>query len=804
MAEFSRPITFRQLLAKCPRIEVPLIQRDYAQGRDTEKDVRDDFLKALHGALDLPPGDPKLPLNLDFVYGSMEGGSSGNFLPLDGQQRLTTLFLLHWYLAWRDGKHSEFESILWDGQHSRFTYGVRPSSTEFFDELVRYVPHATPDEAPSVRRLVEDQPWFFLHWRLDPTIQSVLEMLDAIHGSFKSRTGLFPRLVDDQRPAITFELLPLEHFGLTDDLYIKMNARGKPLTPFETFKARFEELLKDLFPTEKRELGDGEVSVAEFFERRIDTRWTDFFWAHKNPQTHTFDELIMNLLLALARVSLDPASARFSQDTALLRERQLARTFSLFHEHGWLTRDFASNLMQLLEAWSRGAGKLASVLPSPRYFDEAAFFQEAIQEPAALDYTQLVQFAAFVFYLRHHGGSGQPASLSDWMRVVRNLATNSDIERPEEYGRSLAGLLKLLPHSAAILQRLSDTDLGQIGFSPQQVREEVLKARLILANGAWRDRIDRAEEHGYFSGQIEFLLDFCGITEQAEKMPAKWNGATHEKLQAAFDGYFTKARMTFDSSGLVPTKSMAGSHLWKRALLTVGDYLPSNGSNYSFLTNPQGNWDSWKRFLRGGTSGARQYLKTLWDRIDANADIEPQLEQIIAGATSLEAWRSAIIRHPEVISYCGQQEMRRGPNADKVYLLTKKQMSGYHAELFSYALYLGLADVGANPSLAPLRLEPYQSVYMSDIEPYLLLVFDRSNHRVNFAVESAGEKFRVHTSCTELRELPEVKAALCDKAKFAKEDGKLMRLVPRAGILQALQEVSQSLTNLPNPTAGHA
>ena len=58
-------------------------------------------------------------------------------------------------------------------------------------------------------------------------------------------------------------------------------------------------------------------------------------------------------------------------------------TFSLFHEHGWLTRDFADNLINLLEAWSRGAGKLAPVLPNTRYFDEAAFFQKAIQEPSS-------------------------------------------------------------------------------------------------------------------------------------------------------------------------------------------------------------------------------------------------------------------------------------------------------------------------------------------------------------------------------------------------------------------------------------
>lgn len=794
MTDFNQSVTFSQLLSKYPRIEVPLIQRDYAQGRETEKDVRDDFLKALHGALDLPQGHPRLPLNLDFVYGSMEGGSSGSFLPLDGQQRLTTLFLLHWYMAWRDGQHSKFESMLWDGKHSRFTYGVRPSSSEFFDQLVRYIPCMTPDEVPSVRKLIEDESWFFLHWRLDPTVQSVLVMLDAIHGAFKSSSGLFNRLVDDEQPAITFELLPLEHFGLTDDLYIKMNARGKPLTSFETFKARFEELLTGLFPTEKRELGAAEVSIAEFFERRIDTQWTDFFWAHKSPKTNTFDELVMNLLLALARVSLDPTSPSFSQDTTLLRDRQLAGTFPLFHEHGWLTRDFASNLIPLLETWSHGDGKLVPVLPGSRYFDEGAFFQKAIREPATLDYAQLVQFAAFVLYLRHHEGNVQSARLNEWMRVVRNLATNSEIERPEEYGRSLAGLHKLLPYSAEILERLSDTDVGQIGFSPQQVREEALKARLILADTAWRERIDQAEDHGYFSGQIEFLLDFCGVLAQSEKMQT-WDGTVHAKLQTAFDGYFTKAQICFASSGLAPTKH----YLWKRALLTVGDYLSSSGSNHSFLTDPPRNWDSWKRFLRG-TSGKRKFLKILWDRIEANADIEPQLEQIIASATSLEPWRAAIVRHPEVISYCGEQEMRRGGgNAQEIYLLTKKQMSGYHAELFSYALNLELASAGANHHLAPLRLLGYQPVYMTELEPHMLLVFDRSKHRVNFFVESAMGQFRIHINCAELDQLPEVGTALCGEVAFVKEDEKLTRLVPRADIHQVLQQVAQSLAKLPNP-----
>jgi len=791
MPEVRPPGSFRELIQECRRIEVPLIQRDYAQGRESQKDVRNDFLGALHSALSLPPGDSKLPLNLDFVYGSLEAGSAPRFLPLDGQQRLTTLFLLHWYLAWRDGRLAEYKDMLWDGRHSRFTYGVRPSSTEFFDALVGFAPADGPDGVPSVGRLVEDEPWFFLHWRLDPTIQGVLTMLDAIHGRFRTSEGLYARLVDEEDPAITFHLLPLEHFGLSDDLYIKMNARGKPLTAFETFKARFEELLKELFPTGTRRIGDTEFPVPVFFERRMDTQWTDFFWSHEHE---TFDDAALNLMWALIRVSLEPASPKFAADTTALGERSLGAGFTLFHDRNWLTARFADHLMDLLEAWSAGGGGLAAQLPEASYFDEAAFFRRAIATPATLTYLELVQFAAFVAYLTHYRGTIKQGEFHQWMRIITNLAANSDIERPEEYGRSLAGLQELLPDGNRILERFAEGDIDAPGFSAQQVQEEVFKARLILANDGWRARIERAKGHDYFSGQIGFLLDFCGATEQAEKMPANWGKVAHAKLQTAFDGYYTKAQIAFDSSGLAPTKPTAGQHLWKRALLAVGDYLPSYGGNSSFLTNPQGNWDSWKRFLRGGTSGGRQHLKTLWDRIDANAAIEPQLERIITTAAGLEPWRAAIVRHPEVISYCGHQEIRQGWG-EQMYLLRKKQMSGYHAELFSYVLYLELN--AAAHDLLPLEVQTYESVYGQESEPRVLIIFDRSSSRVNFTVESGNGQFLIQTSCAELQELPEVETALYDGASFAESGGKLKRLVPREEIHGVLQQVAQNLAKLP-------
>ena len=71
-------------------------------------------------------------------------------------------------------------------------------------------------------------------------------MLDAIHLKFTDKKDFFNRLIDKENPIITFLFLNLKEFKLTDDLYIKMNARGMPLTTFENFKTNhFSSLTND-------------------------------------------------------------------------------------------------------------------------------------------------------------------------------------------------------------------------------------------------------------------------------------------------------------------------------------------------------------------------------------------------------------------------------------------------------------------------------------------------------------------------------------------------------------------------------
>ena len=123
-------VTFRGLFERHDLVEIPIIQRDYAQGRlsKLETEIRSDFVRALYKALAKPAADPSLPLDLDFVYGSVENAGRTAFCPLDGQQRLTTLFLLHWYLAWKDQKFDDLATFVRAEQKPRFSYAVHQAA----------------------------------------------------------------------------------------------------------------------------------------------------------------------------------------------------------------------------------------------------------------------------------------------------------------------------------------------------------------------------------------------------------------------------------------------------------------------------------------------------------------------------------------------------------------------------------------------------------------------------------------------------------------------------------------------------
>lgn len=278
-------------------IEIPYIQRDYVQGRTWKNNPdalakRNEFIEALFSSL---LKDEK-PLIIDFIYGYINPNDS--FVPLDGQQRLTTLFLLHWLLNYTYKRIHPDDAEKYKEQMEllgEFGYITRVSSQQFCTNLANEsILLSDEDEQKDVYELlkeidvvIQNQSWFAANSIFDPTVQAMLQMLVAMgeclgREPFKGKVDEMletlyyePR---DEEPAkgIVFDKLDIHDLHQTDELYIKMNARGKQLTPFENWKSEFCDLLSKHY----NQKYTAEKTYREYFSYQIEHAWTDFFWTY--------------------------------------------------------------------------------------------------------------------------------------------------------------------------------------------------------------------------------------------------------------------------------------------------------------------------------------------------------------------------------------------------------------------------------------------------------------------------------------------------------------------------------------------
>ena len=493
---FETEITDGDTSVQLNKIAIPLIQRDYAQGRidnDVNR-VRSRFLDSLYKAI------TEEPITLDFVYGDID--EKGTMTPLDGQQRLTTLFLLHWYAAKKENITKDKYAFL-----SKFSYETRYSARYFCAELVKF----TPSFAFELSSDIMNQAWFPFDWKNDPTISSMLVMLDAIDERFKDVPDIWNRL---ENKAITFYFLPIKDMGLTDELYIKMNSRGKPLTLFEHFKAELEREIRTL----DEKTGQ---NVANRIIEKIDKAWTDLLWSYRNTCAgDAEDNIIDDEFLRYFKFVCDIICYRngkspqgYSSDVFdLLRlyfsaedESTSANitTLESFFDC-WCNINGYSNPTEFLESFMSYTHEPGKIIVDSRY--KVDIFEDCIHSYAdktgrtrQFPLNRIVLLYAITVYLQHQS----EIAYSDFVRrirIVNNLIQNSEDEVSDRLDRNrIPAIIQAV--DAIILTGAIDDSIEN-NFNVNQIQEEKEKAEFLANNPARADEVFELEDHNMLKGQI--------------------------------------------------------------------------------------------------------------------------------------------------------------------------------------------------------------------------------------------------------------------------------------------------------------
>lgn len=214
------------------RVVIPGIQRHYVQGANNPKaeSVRKQFIKEIFTAIEKKQNE----FNLHFIYGPINTDGEDSFVPVDGQQRLTTLWLIARY-AVEKAEPSNRKDLL--RLLSRFTYEDRINAKRFCQALTCEDSRWDITQDPNPDILCQD--WFLDYWKEDETVASMIRMLSTIHEEWNKHNTI---TIEDVLTAIASQIrfeLNIDRFG--DDIYMKMNARGLQLTQWENFKGKFSE-----------------------------------------------------------------------------------------------------------------------------------------------------------------------------------------------------------------------------------------------------------------------------------------------------------------------------------------------------------------------------------------------------------------------------------------------------------------------------------------------------------------------------------------------------------------------------------
>lgn len=530
--------SFYQLISKY-QIEIPIIQRDYAQGRNNAKarDVRKSLVANMIKAV-----KEDKPLFFDFVYGRVD---NNKFIPFDGQQRLTTLFLFHKYVFEKcqsDSGCNHKDNCIVGDILGGFSYATRQSSREFCEKLVQEKTIPESNKGNSLTENIKNQAWFYPDWEKDPTVMGMLTMLDEIHCQMKNENEnnfkiFAEKLTSGCNCPITFHFVDMGEHKMSDETYVKMNARGKTLTPFENFKASLEQYLEDKQHLEY-EKEDNKLQILQSLKKRLkekmDGDWLDLFW-NKNgkalPDTlmmSFFNRHFMNVWWNWYAKKSEKKDEYDAFNTRIQNEMRSYPTkddfvsfeiysyimdkcgvdvclFPIFNIWDALVEDKDKSIEKDCQAvWNRDEEKAKWDL------------YQGKSDSNTETYSSQVAFYALMKYFANTANTANTSNLAQWMRVVWNIIENSTIDSSDTYHAALRLIEKLSAKSHTIYNALANEfksfELGKIYHAQEQVAEEIVKAGQIL-NGEprsdgkiWEEIIIEAEKYAFFKGAIRFLF----------------------------------------------------------------------------------------------------------------------------------------------------------------------------------------------------------------------------------------------------------------------------------------------------------
>lgn len=665
LKKMKNEYTFFSLLNEFEKIEIPRIQRSYAQGRESEKIVRDGFLGSIMKTLENKNEDR---LCLDFIYGD---SNNKKFIPIDGQQRLTTLYLLYWYL--NNFEKNTVEKEKRKEALRKFTYETRESSKEFCERLSGTsinVEDFKNTKEEKISSKIKNQTWYLIQWKDDPTIKAMLTMLDAIEEKlkFKDIQEIKTNAFEENGKRIYFYFIEVKTFGSVDELYVKMNSRGKKLTTFENFKSKLEGYMdREIFKKEE------DKKTLNEFKKKIDNEWLLYFWDIKKDSENNGGELdrcLMNLFMTIFENEMALIDNKTSDeiksiikdydDFILKNEDERKLDFEKLKEQNVINETTIKYSCYVLEYYSMLQNakkdteqntKKDTEHDTEQELDKIINYEEIINKMMNFsggnknDFRpEKIQFYIICKYLYKICEKEKDKDLVDIIKeadnqnkltkilyFARNIVKNVYIDSEEKYCKMIKFMDNIVDafiknNYNSIFEYLKDLDVEDLIKQCNMEKEvkyllygEQKKSNKICSNNEWKNEIIKMDANEYFTGNTRFLFEFV---ENRKKENLNANELEEYRKYVTLSNIIFSEKNNEDTKPIEDIKEAnidpicnGDKYYLKRALFTIGNYMFEFSKRYSYLICSD-KYQSWKKMLTGEKCGeAKDVFRKLLDQI---------------------------------------------------------------------------------------------------------------------------------------------------------------------------------------------
>ncbi|TLE02019.1 MULTISPECIES: GmrSD restriction endonuclease domain-containing protein [Helicobacter] len=664
-------MNLKELLKKY-RIEVPILQRDYAQGRKSQSKIANEFLSAIFNVLN----GKRQSLHIDFIYGYQE---NDKFLLIDGQQRITTLWLLHFYLYKKAGCLEQIKDLL-----AKFSYNTRRSSANFCKNLLKkdFDINEKPSEAIKNKGGEFEKAE---NLNNDPTIKAMLNMLDWIFEEVKNKREI--KKLAENLDNITFDLFDMGKFELGEELYIKMNARGKQLSKYENLKSFIEK--------------DSKISRDQKLLESMDANWSDYFF--DSPEV--FDIRGCNFLhyatLFFALENKEIESKNIKE--AIENPNQPINEFyePLQNVENIKLLDRVVSLCILLDTL-----EIKEVVK----IKDSSFFDKI------LSYSDICYFFSILFFMKENREvENDKTALNDYLMVSRHFIENHRLDKPEEHIPQFFRLFKHLSQGHQnIYQFLVDNPTHS--FHSNIYHLEVRKAKLILASREggenWEEILNQTSEHKVLKGWVDFLLDF---SDEEFVYKSYSNNKNYRKGQYGFTSLYESPNLekfklyATTTMQILDKEQFLSNNLtfFQRAFLCIGDFS-FYSTNWFYGNSPADifrdrealNW-----ILKGDKNNSelpyfKEFLDTLLECKGKN--LIDKMQEVIkkTDLSQKEWWEQLLIGEPALFDFLNERKetfqrysrIRYFDDIDKVELLPGLRNTTNVKDLLDYGFYCYCKD----------------------------------------------------------------------------------------------------------------